>query len=29
LRLLKSEGVEFDGNGMLVDKKRWWDDFRP
>ncbi|KAF7879633.1 uncharacterized protein EAF02_007803 [Botrytis sinoallii] len=27
LGLLKSEGVEFDENGQLQDKERWWDDF--
>lgn len=27
LALLKGEGVEFDGKGMLVDKKLWWDGF--
>jgi hypothetical protein len=26
--LLKEEGVEFDGKGMLKDKGRWWDEFR-
>jgi methylated-DNA-[protein]-cysteine S-methyltransferase len=28
LALLKGEGVEFDGKGMLVDKKRLWDEFK-
>ncbi|KAF7932264.1 hypothetical protein BELL_0674g00020 [Botrytis elliptica] len=28
LELLKSEGVEFDENGQLKDKERWWDEFR-
>ncbi|PMD28456.1 DNA binding methylated-DNA--cysteine S-methyltransferase [Hyaloscypha hepaticicola] len=28
LRLLKSEGVLFDEKGNLVDKGRWWDDFK-
>ncbi|KAH8151370.1 uncharacterized protein LAJ45_04572 [Morchella importuna] len=27
LELLKGEGVEFDGRGMLVDKGRLWDGF--
>ncbi|KAF2258379.1 DNA binding methylated-DNA--cysteine S-methyltransferase [Lojkania enalia] len=27
LKLLADEGVQFDGNGMLVDKTRLWDDF--
>jgi len=26
--LLLSEGVEFDAQGFLLDKGRWWDDFR-
>jgi methylated-DNA-[protein]-cysteine S-methyltransferase len=28
-RLLKSEGVEFDGGGFLTEKERWWDNFKP
>ncbi len=28
LRLLKSEGVLFDEKGNLVDKGRWWDNFK-
>ncbi|KAF2000665.1 DNA binding methylated-DNA--cysteine S-methyltransferase [Amniculicola lignicola CBS 123094] len=28
LVLLKGEGVEFDEKGMLVDKKRLWDEFK-
>ncbi|CAG8959504.1 hypothetical protein HYFRA_00001403 [Hymenoscyphus fraxineus] len=28
LRLLKGEGVLFDGNGKLLDEKRWWDEFK-
>ena len=28
LALLKAEGVEFDGRGMLVDSRCWWDEFR-
>ncbi|ORY19804.1 6-O-methylguanine DNA methyltransferase [Clohesyomyces aquaticus] len=28
LKLLAQEGVKFDAKGMLVDKSRWWDDFR-
>ncbi|RAL58484.1 hypothetical protein DID88_005188 [Monilinia fructigena] len=27
LELLKSEGVEFDSNGQLVDRERWWEEF--
>jgi methylated-DNA-[protein]-cysteine S-methyltransferase len=27
LHLLAQEGVKFDGNGKLVDKSRFWDDF--
>ncbi|KAA8563734.1 hypothetical protein MFRU_024g00760 [Monilinia fructicola] len=27
LGLLKSEGVEFDSNGQLIDGGRWWDEF--
>lgn len=27
LALLTDEGVKFDGKGMLVDKKCWWDAF--
>ena len=26
-KLLSEEGVEFDEQGMLVDRERWWDDF--
>ncbi|TVY52309.1 Methylated-DNA--protein-cysteine methyltransferase [Lachnellula cervina] len=26
--LLKSEGVLFDARGRLVDRKRWWDEFK-
>ncbi|KAI9677974.1 MAG: hypothetical protein M1822_008082 [Bathelium mastoideum] len=29
LELLKTEGVEFDAKGMLADKSRWWNEFRP
>jgi methylated-DNA-[protein]-cysteine S-methyltransferase len=29
LRLLKSEGVMFDVRGYLIEKDRWWDDFKP
>ena len=28
LKLLSEEGVKFDSKGMLVDKSRWWDEFR-
>ena len=28
LDLLRSEGVEFDANGKLMDKTRWWDGFQ-
>lgn len=28
LALLKSEGVEFDAKGMLVNKRLWWDEFK-
>jgi methylated-DNA-[protein]-cysteine S-methyltransferase len=28
LRLLKSEGVLFDKNGNLIDRGRWWYDFK-
>lgn len=28
LDLLEKEGVTFDKNGMLMDKARWWDDFK-
>lgn len=28
LRLLRSEGVLFDASGVLVDKGRWWDEFK-
>ncbi|APA15431.1 hypothetical protein SS1G_09112 [Sclerotinia sclerotiorum 1980 UF-70] len=28
LSLLKSEGVDFDENGQLVDEERWWNEFR-
>jgi methylated-DNA-[protein]-cysteine S-methyltransferase len=27
-KLLRGEGVEFDGKGLLVEKDRWWDDFK-
>lgn len=27
LKILASEGVTFDDQGMLVDKSRWWADF--
>jgi methylated-DNA-[protein]-cysteine S-methyltransferase len=26
-QLLAKEGVIFDARGLLVDKRRWWDDF--
>jgi methylated-DNA-[protein]-cysteine S-methyltransferase len=29
LELLRSEGVLFDGKGYLVERERWWDDFKP
>jgi methylated-DNA-[protein]-cysteine S-methyltransferase len=28
LKLLKEEGVFFDEKGMLVDRTRWWDEFK-
>lgn len=28
IELLKGEGVEFDEKGMLLDKTRWWDEFK-
>ncbi|OBT66849.1 methylated-DNA-[protein]-cysteine S-methyltransferase [Pseudogymnoascus sp. 23342-1-I1] len=28
IELLKGEGVEFDEKGMLMDKGRWWDEFK-
>jgi methylated-DNA-[protein]-cysteine S-methyltransferase len=28
LKLLKEEGVDFDEKGMLVDKAKWWDQFK-
>jgi len=28
MELLKGEGVRFDGKGMLVDRERWWSDFK-
>lgn len=28
IELLKGEGVEFDEKGMLLDEKRWWDEFK-
>ncbi|KFY81111.1 hypothetical protein V499_00105 [Pseudogymnoascus sp. VKM F-103] len=28
IELLKGEGVEFDEKGMLMDKARWWDEFK-
>lgn len=28
IKLLKGEGVEFDDKGMLLDKGKWWDDFK-
>lgn len=28
LRLLRSEGVEFDADGFLLKKTCWWDDFK-
>ena len=29
LKLLRGEGVVFDAQGFLVEKGRWWDDFKP
>jgi methylated-DNA-[protein]-cysteine S-methyltransferase len=28
LKLLREEGVLFDGKGMLLDKSRWWYGFK-
>ncbi|OBT77092.1 methylated-DNA-[protein]-cysteine S-methyltransferase [Pseudogymnoascus sp. 05NY08] len=28
IELLKGEGVEFDAKGMLLDKARWWAEFK-
>lgn len=28
LKILAEEGVHFDDQGMLVDKSRWWQDFK-
>ncbi|KFY91431.1 hypothetical protein V500_04662 [Pseudogymnoascus sp. VKM F-4518 (FW-2643)] len=28
IELLRGEGVEFDEKGMLLDKGRWWDEFK-
>ena len=28
LELLRAEGVVFDGKGMLVDRARWWSEFK-
>lgn len=28
IELLKGEGVVFDEKGMLLDKGRWWDEFK-
>lgn len=28
LKLLADEGVLFDAKGMLVDRSRWWDEFK-